>query len=204
MLKLILCVMTLILPMQGDSSTFYVEGTEVHSDYGSIYILRLANQLVPPDKLSKQSDIDCLVREINRSGIFSDVRTALEANGSSRKLIITAAPSPRLKSITINEVTLVGFSNINKARFQSALDNSGVKNGERLTKYSLNALMEKITDALREASQNNAGDDDTDIPWITITSSEPEKVKLRVSPAYIGCEAAQDNRPPHVLRSPAH
>lgn len=194
MLKLFLSLTVLIIPAQSDSSAFYIERTEVNSEYGSIYILRLANQIIPPDKLSRKSDIDCLIKEAKESGIFSDVHTELiqEGEGNTRKLIVTATPDPQLMGITISEFTLVGFPEVDKLRFQLALDKYDVSIGKPLAKYSLNVLMQRINKALREAFQHRLDENDMENPWIAIRPAGTGKVKLIVSPTYMGCEATRE------------
>jgi hypothetical protein len=183
MLKLLFLAFTaLTLGAQSELQAFYIERTEVYSDYGSIYILRLANQLVPPDRESKQRDIDCLIREAKEAGIFSDVSAQL-VQGKKRNmltLVVNATPDPQLRTTLISEIALVGFSEVDNARFQEALDRNGVSAGSLLLKYSLNDLMERITKGLREISQ----DTDMEIPWISIRPAGRGKVRLIVSPAY--------------------
>ena len=192
MLKLFLFLAVLILPAQSDSSAFSIDRVEVYAEYGSVYILRLANQLVPPDKQSSKSDIDCLKKELRLSGLFADdVRARLVQEGTSRKLIITATPNPQLAGTVVSEITLDGFPELSKTKFQSALDKNGISAGEPLTKYSLNELMERITKALQELYQSELHESDVDIPWISIRPAEPGKVRLIVSPAFTGCNAAQ-------------
>lgn len=58
MIKPLLVIVLMVLPAQCQSHRFYVDRTEVSANYGSIYILRLANQLIPPDKLSLQKQIE--------------------------------------------------------------------------------------------------------------------------------------------------
>jgi hypothetical protein len=192
MLKLCLCLAVLILPAQSDSSAFYIERTEVYSDYGSIYILKLANQIVPPDELSRQSDIDCLIKEVKESGLFSDAHTELvrEGKANRRRLIVTATPHPQLPSMVISEIALVGFPAVDRVRVQQAFDKNDVNAGEPLTRYSLNELMERITDAVREVYLNGLDNNDMENPWITLKPAGDGKVKLTVSPAYSGCDAA--------------
>ena len=187
MLSFLVGLGILILPAQAESPDFYIDRTEVHSDYGSIYILRLANQLIPPDKLSTQSDIDCLVGEVKKSGIFGNIRARIirARNGKTRKLVVMATANPKLKRIRISEVILAGFSEIDSPRFRLALAGNGVKPGQFLLKYSLNELMERITKALREVNNER----DMEIPWIAINPDGNEKVRLLVLPGYRGCGA---------------
>jgi hypothetical protein len=188
-----LCVVVLLSSMQSDSSGFYIERTEAYADYGSLYILRLANQLVPPDKLSRTSDVECLVRKLKESGIFSEVQTELQkGRDQNRKLIVRAVPHYQIEEFVISEITLAGFPEVDKNRFQLALNRQGVRVGMPFLKCSLNELEQKITDALRKAYPNSSAKEDMELPWITIRPAWGENRKddcvaflLRMQPVRI-------------------
>ena len=187
MLSFLIGLGILVLPPQAASPDFYIDRVEVHSDYGSIYILRLANQLIPPDKLSTQRDIDCFVKELKKSGMFGKIRmrTIRARTGKTRRLVVMATTNPKLNRIRLREVVLAGFPEIDSRRFLLALAVNGVKSGQLLVKYSLNELMERITKALRKVHDTR----DMEIPWITIEPDGNEKVRLLVLPGYRGCGA---------------
>jgi len=190
MVNLILCFALLFSSTQLDGSAFTIERTEVHSKYGSIYILMLANQIVPPDKVSTKSDVNCLFREVKKSGIFSDVQMRfLKGSNGSRILSVSATPKPDLARIVINEISMTGFDHVDEKQLELALSKNGVTKGESLSKYSLNQLMEKLTHSLQSLNEVS-GLDDVENPWITIRPAGSERVKLILSPTYQGCEGS--------------
>jgi len=185
MLKLFLSLVVLISPLRVDSA-FYVDRAEVYSDYGSIYILRLANQLVPPDKLVGRREVNCLISEVKKTGLFTSVRarTIRKKREDTRTLIVTARVTPKYRSIVISEIELVGFTNVDKSRFNQALLRNDTGVGKPLGRHTLNEVMEKITKALREISPDG---NDLELPWTGLTRVGSGQVKLTVSPAYHGC-----------------
>ena len=185
MLKVFLSLVVLISPMRTDPS-FYVGRAEVYSDYGSIYILRLANQLVPPDKLVGRSEINCLLSEVKKTGLFTSVRalTIRKEGKDTRTLIVMARVIPKYRNIVISEIELVGFANVDKSRFNQALLRNDAGVGKPLGRLSLNEVMERITKALEETSPDG---NDQELPWIGLIRLASGQVKLTVSPAYHGC-----------------
>jgi hypothetical protein len=189
MLELLFCLIMSFVPAQSGAPKFYVDQTVVYTDYGSIYILKLANKIVPPDELHSESDVACLIEEVKKSGMFINVQAEIVQGDRNdmRVLTITANPEPRLQSLTLSNVELVGFPKVDIASFKQALDNHDVRPGGLLAKYSLGELMDRVNLALEDTSQNGGHKSDTEIPWITVSPSGPGSVKLIVSPQYSGC-----------------
>ena len=186
MLMLLFCLLVSLAPAPSGAPEFYVDQTVAYADYGSIYILRLASEIVPPDELRSEADVACLIEEIKKSGLFVDVQMELAQGGRSdaRILSITATPDPHLQVATLSEVELVGFPKADLASFRRALAKHDVKLGGPFTKYSLGELMDRVNMALQESGQKIDLKNSAEIPWITVRQAGPGSIKLIVSPRY--------------------
>ena len=189
MLNLLFCLIVSFAPAPSGAPEFYVDQTVAYADYGSIYILRLASQILPPDELRSEADVACLIGEIKKSGMFVDVQMELAPGDRSdaRILSITATPDPHLQVATLSEVELVGFPKADLASFRRALAKHDVKPGGPFTKYSLGELMDRVNMALQESGQKIDLKNSAEIPWITVRRAGPGEIKLIVSPRYSGC-----------------
>lgn len=190
MLKGFLCLIMALLIMQAESPAFYVENVEVLTKYDSRYILRRTNQTFSSDIPSKKSDIDRLVAELKATGIFADVQVELtpSKNKNTRKLLISTEDVEQIQEVTISEVDLSGLPEVNNAEFQAALAKRGIANNSYLLKYSFSELEERVSAALREVYPNTlAVKEEMGLAWVTIRADGVKRVKLIVSPAYLGC-----------------
>jgi hypothetical protein len=194
MLRVALCLAIALLTVQSTSPKFYVQSVEVLTD-DSRYILRRANQAFSPDSTSEQRDIDCFVAELKATGIFADVGAELTPlkNKDLRKLVISTKYVPGVHEITIGDVVLSGLPEVDAGRFNAALDKRGVTNNTLLLKYSFTELEERITQALRDVYPSSAEKEPVGVAWVTIRPEGAKRVKLIVSPAYLGCDQSARN-----------
>jgi hypothetical protein len=81
---------------------------------------------------------------------------------------------------------LNGFPEVDKARFQSSLNKSGIKSGGRLLEYYYYGLEKKVGSALLDAYPKSPDIGDKSY-WISIRPDGERKVKLIVAPSYSGC-----------------
>jgi hypothetical protein len=190
MLHGVLCLIIAFLTAQSASPRFYVESVEVLTEYDSRYVLRRANQTFSSDSLNEQRDIDCFVAELKATGIFADVGTELTPLKSKdrRKLVISTKYVGGVHEFTIGEVVLSGLPEVDALRFHAALSKHGVGNNTLLLKYTFTELEERISQALRDVYPNTAEKEAVGLAWVTIRSDGPKRVKLIVTPAYVGCE----------------
>lgn len=191
MIKPLLVIVLMVLLAQCQSHRFYVDRTEVSANYGSIYILRLANQLIPPDKLSSDREIDCLIGEIKKAGIFGKISWNIAATRKkgTKRLRIVAAGMRGLNKV-IEEIELLELSKGDEAKLRELLKERGVSPGEQLTSRSLNLVMENISKSFRELSENA---NEAEIPWIGLEMRNGNKIRLLVSPSYRGCGAQNED-----------
>lgn len=189
MLKKLFCFLIPLLTIQSTSQTFYVKDVEVLTTYDARYVLRRSNQLFSSDKPSQQNDIDCLVRELKTTGIFADVKATVTPiqNENLRKVVIAAKYAPEIDEFTIGEIVLVELSEVNNARFQQELAHRGIKSGTPLLKYPFTELEETISLVLRSVYPNSDKKAAVGLAWITIRADGVKRVKLIVSPTYLGC-----------------
>jgi len=192
MLKIFSCLAFLLFSLQVDSSAFYIEKIGANTEYSSGYILNHALQIIPHDRLVKESDIknhiECLINELKASGIFEDVKVELSQTdkANTRELTVNAIYHREIENFVISEIVLNGFPEIDRTKFQSSLKKVGIKLGERLLRHSYYDLEEKIGKALVAVYPKNLPKDDERY-WITIRPDGERKVKLLVSPSYSGC-----------------
>lgn len=188
MLSGFLCLL-IALTTQSVSPTLYVDSVEVLTAYDSRYVLRRTNQIFSSDKPTQRSDIDRFVTELKATGIFADVKTELTSskNKNVRKLVISIKNAERIHEFTISDVVLSGLPEVDSVRFQVALSKKGVTRNSLLLKYSFSELEERISEALREVYPNSVDKEAIGLAWVTIRSDGVKRVKLIVSPAYLGC-----------------
>lgn len=203
MMKLILCLL-LIFGFQSDSSVFWVETVGTNSEYDSRYILNNILEFISQEKPFRESEIksniDCLVAELKASGIFEDVKAELRptkrGNANARSLIVDVTYRPEIESFVISGIVLVGFPEIDNARFQAALGGTGVKPGAQFLKYYYHDLELNVGEALAKAHKKRPYRGPY---WIAIRSDGNQRVKLIVSPASSGCKSSTgislDRRP---------
>ena len=188
MLKPLLTFALLIASTQSVSPTFYVERTYVVSKYNASYILSYANQIIPPNKLVSKRDVDCLVGELNASGIFGEIKTELiQTEADAGRLTITAGDEPNAKRLSIDEIALEGLPEIDMAKLQAKLRHKGVKPGISVTKYDYRALEKKVSNALRESLPKSIVNEYMGSAWLAFRPAGERKMKLIVSPEYSGC-----------------
>lgn len=205
MLKIFLCLAVLLSPARLDSPSFYVERVEVQTKYDSRYIFERVSAIVPPNKLVRESDIECLISELKASGIFDDIRTKLiQTREDTRRLVLSATYHRQLENFIISDITLDELSEVDKAEFQLALDKKGLKLGIPFLKYRYRELVEKITESLREVYPDSSMRDKMGMPWIIIRPVAGNELRLIVSPAYTGCgvqfkEPQAGTLSPHAL-----
>ncbi len=192
MIKPLLVIVLMVLPAQCQSHRFYVDRTEVSANYGSIYILQLANQLIPPDKLSSDREIDCLIGEIKKAGIFGKISWNIAATRKkgTKRLRIVAAGMRGLNKVVIDEIELLELSQSDEAKLRELMKGRGVSPGQQLTSRSLNLVMENISKSFRELSENA---NEAEIPWIGLEMRHGNKIRLLVSPFYRGCGAQNED-----------
>jgi hypothetical protein len=192
MLRGALCLVMALLTVQSASPRFYVESVEVLTEYDSRYILRRTNQIFSSDSPSEQRDIDCFVAELKATGIFADVLTELIPlnNKDLRKVVISTKYVAGVHEFMIGDVVLSDLPEVDSARFHAALSKRGVANHTLLLKYSFTELEERISQALRDVYPNTAEKKAIGSAWVTIRSDGLKRVKLIVSPAYLGCDHA--------------
>jgi len=168
---------------------FYVKDVEVVTTYDARYVLRRTNQIFSSDKPSQQNDIDCLVRELKATGIFADVQARVTPiqNETFRKVLITTKYAPGINEFTIGEIVLTDLPEVNNARFQQELAHRGIKSNTPLLKYSFTKLEETISEVLRSVYPNNDEKAAVGLAWVTIRADGVKRVKVIVSPAYLGC-----------------
>jgi hypothetical protein len=175
--------------MQSDSKTFYVEIVDVSAKYNATYILRYSHAIVPPDKLVTERDVSCLVSELKASGLFTDVQAKLmQKSRNTSKLLLTTTNQYQIKRFVISEITLDELPEVDNAKFQTKLNEKGIKPGTPLLKFYYETLEEKINEALREALPPNLVKDNMGSAWITIRPAGKRKVRLIVSPSYTRCQ----------------
>lgn len=192
MLKPLLCLL-LLFSLQSNSSEFYVEKIGANSKYDSRYIFNHVFQIIPQDKPVRESEIknqiQCLVSDLKASGMFEDVKVELRRTekANARTLLVDAIYRREIESFVISDIVLSGFSEADKAKFQSALNDRGIKPGAPLLQYYYGELERKIGEALVESYPKNLYRNDKTY-WIAIRSDGEQKVKLKVTPAYEGCK----------------
>lgn len=141
MINILLCLIALTPITQLDSSSFYVESIEAQTVYDSRYIFERASRIVPPDKLVRMSDIDCLVSDLKASGLFEDVKAELVRTGpDTRKLVLTCAYRTTFDRLIIKGVEIEDVPDIDRARFRKELNKNGVKAGTRVSKHYYRSL----------------------------------------------------------------
>lgn len=189
MLKGLICFLIPLLTIQSTSQTFYVKDVEVLTTYDARYVLRRTNQMFSSDRPIQQNDIDCFVRELKATGIFADVQARVTPiqNENFRKVLITTKYAPGIHEFTISEIVLVDLPELNNARFQQELASRGIKSNTPLLKYSFTELEETIGMVVRGVYPKSDEKAAVGLAWVTIRADGVKRVKLIVSPAYLGC-----------------
>ena len=188
MLRSLVCLAILLTLQQSDSSTFYVERVDVMTKYDSRYILWYANQILPPDKLVRKRDVDCLIDELKATGLFRDIKADLIQTGpDTRKLELVTDYQTQIESFVISEIVLDRLPEADEARFRTALKNHGVTLGLPVLTYYYRGLEERINRAMREALPMKLVKEDMGTAWITIRPAGLKKLRLIVSPDYSRC-----------------
>jgi hypothetical protein len=179
--------------LQSDSSVFYIEKIGANSKYDSRYIFNRAFQIIPQDKPVRESEIktsiQCLVSDLKASGIFEDVKVELRETGkaNARTLLVDVVYHSELERFVISDVVLTDFSEVDKGKFFAALAGKGLKSGVPFLRYYYGELERKIGEALVEAYPMSQYKGDKTY-WLTIVADGMKKVKLVISPSYLGCK----------------
>lgn len=179
--------------MQSDSSVFYIEKIEANSKYDSRYIFNRAFQIIPQDKPVRESEIktsiQCLVSDLKASGIFEDVKVELRETGkaNARTFLVDVVYHSELERFVISDVVLNGFPEVDKSKFLATLSRKGIKSGVPLLRYYYWGLERKIGEALVKAYPKSQDKGDKTY-WLTIAPDGMKKVKLVISPSYLGCK----------------
>jgi len=190
MLTVILCIASLLPQSRPADTTFHVERVYVHATYNSGLVLKLANTIVPPDKLVDQSDIACLVNDLKTTGLFADVRArVVPSREDSRKLILSCSPRRDIARTVIAEITFGGLPLVDENKFRQSLRRRGVSADTPITKYSYQELNEKVDESIREAVPTNLIMQYQGSSWITFQSIGPSRARLIVFPQYSGCNS---------------
>ena len=186
--KAFLCFVSLFCCLQGDTSTFYVDDIEARTVYDSRYIFERASAILPNDKLLRNSDVDCLARDLKTSGIFDEVKIQLiPTSGERRKLLISTTYHRSFGRFVIKEVVLDELPFVDTGKFKTELLRQGVRPGTALTRYYYRALEDKINRAFRHALPPEMAARFSGSTWITIRTVAPESVEILVSSGFRGC-----------------
>lgn len=187
MRETVLLLMLLFAPTQASPNPL-VNRVFIATPYNASIIFEYANVSIPEDQPLRDGAVDCLVSELNATGLFTDVHVTLKPIEGGRKVNIDIEPTwnPRRESFVIEEIILEGFTGIDEQMLRGKLRQKGLTAGTPLLLYPSSKIKVLASDIVQEMYQSapqmqNTIDELLSDLSLRVTLVAPERVKLVIA-----------------------
>jgi hypothetical protein len=160
----------------------------VESPYNASIIFEYANASIPEDQPLRDGAIDCLVSELQSTGLFTDVRITLKPLEGAQKVDVNIAPTwiQQREGLVIEEIVFDDFTGIDEAELRRNLQAKGFAQGAPLLQHPIQRIQTEVQEAAREIFKNEPKRADDVAEQLSELSVRlrlvaPSKVRLRVA-----------------------
>ncbi len=183
-----LCLAIIFGNAAAQAPTFVVERVEVHAQYDSSYVLALANAILPPNKTVSQSDVDCLLNELKRSGLFEKIETKwTKKDAGIVRLSLYCTSRPRRNLFTISKFSLISLSDVDENKFLKRMAEKSVFVGTQLTQLTYDELNDLIDEAIQKSVGPDLASKYAGSAWVQFRNEHSGEVEVQIFPERPKC-----------------
>jgi hypothetical protein len=159
-------------------------------------VFEYAKATLPEDQPATPKAIDCLKSQLMATGLFSEIRVTLKPIYGEEKVDVDIHPiwNESRNKFLIDEITIEGFTSVDKGELIKKLRQKGLRAGALLLSYPPATIRERVLDSVREIYQsdfkrmNEAEEEISDFS-LRLESVAPRSVKLTLTKAsHFGCQ----------------
>jgi hypothetical protein len=159
-------------------------------------VFEYAKATLPEDQPATPKAIDCLKSQLMATGLFSEIRVTLKPIYGEEKVDVDIHPiwNESRNKFLIDEITIEGFTSVDKGELIKKLRQKGLRAGALLLSYPPATIREIVLDSVREIYQsdfkrmNEAEEEISDFS-LRLESVAPRSVKLTLTKAsHFGCQ----------------
>lgn len=157
MLRILLGFSLFLAAFQGAAMKLQVNRIFVESPYNASIIFEYANAAIPEDQPLMNGAIDCLISELQSTGLFSDLRVTLVPVQDGQKADVNIVPTwiPLRQSLVVEEIVFDGFTGIDEGELRKKLEGKGLALGVPLLQHPVQKIHGEVREAAKEVFKND-------------------------------------------------
>lgn len=175
---------------QTSSNNFFIKNVYIDLNADTRYVRKLADKTISMywDKKSNYEEIECFKNEIVKTNLFENFQTVLDLEEADEyNLTVVLSYRSNNPIYRIGSIRLLGFNEIDEAKFNSILAKSGINDKLLSLKKDFPVFENQVTQAVQESYVEKVRKEELGKPWIEIQLNSDGKLDVLVMPKFKGC-----------------
>jgi hypothetical protein len=184
MLKVLLAMGFLVMSLQAHKD-MKVGRIYVNTQHNASIIFEYAFAVLPENEVLQEGAIDCLVSNLKRTGLFTDVKVELKQSQEAwtRDFQIIPTWTSLVETYTIDEIVFEKFKGIDEEKLRFILHQKGLSRGALLMRHPVSNIEAMVKESIQESivegkKRNNYFFEKYDSLSTRIYLIAPDKVRI--------------------------